>query len=415
MYFHKKSIYIIQYNNVKDLNDVTVSYGLINNIKGGQFKFSGNINKDSEVSLIFNLANNKLIGFFEFDPNNYYNKGIFFNNIIKDFIKSYKFNHNIKNQKNIKSENNEIDLIIKIGKEDVKKNIYFLDNYQYKDNDNINHYHDNLEELNELNTELYIKDDNNHYKNHKFKKFFNFEKEGEYKIKMKFNIYLKNCSYMFAGCKNIISINCISFNTKYLNNAQYMFYNCENLKAVNLLTFSTKNITDMSYMFSGSRSLTDLDLSSFDTEKVNNMSNMFSDCKSLVKLNISFFNTNNVTNISYMFSGCRNLVLLDLSSFEIKNNNVNKEYFIYYCKNLKKVKSYFIKLNEIHILFDIGTTDINKEIFFLDNCEIGENKFEHGKFTDLNKLNTELYINNKKTEFKISFIPEKEGKYIIKL
>ena len=44
------------------------------------------------------------------------------------------------------------------------------------------HFHDNLKELNELNTELYI---NN--KKYKYKKYFIPEKEGIYSILLKFN------------------------------------------------------------------------------------------------------------------------------------------------------------------------------------------------------------------------------------
>ena len=114
----------------------------------------------------------------------------------------YKYNSFYKNI-------NEINILIKIEKKDINKEIYFLDNgYKKKENGNyIKHYaHDNLKELNKYNTKLYI-----NKKKYEYKKYFKPEKEGKYEINIKFNIDLVDCSYMFAGCKNII-------------NMKYMFY-----------------------------------------------------------------------------------------------------------------------------------------------------------------------------------------------
>ncbi len=91
--------------------------------------------------------------------------------------------------------------MIKIDKEDINKKVYFFDNGN-EDNLPENYNRDNLKELNELNTELNI--NNNNYE---YKKYFIPDKEGDYKINIKLNIDLKDCSYMFAGCENIIDIN----------------------------------------------------------------------------------------------------------------------------------------------------------------------------------------------------------------
>ena len=56
--YNKESIYIIQ--NIKD--DILVSYGIIKEINDNELIYSGNINNNSNYSLIFNLNNNKLIG-----------------------------------------------------------------------------------------------------------------------------------------------------------------------------------------------------------------------------------------------------------------------------------------------------------------------------------------------------------------
>ena len=79
----------------------------------------------------------------------------------------------------------------------------------------MNHF----KELNELNSEIYIND-----KLYKYSKYFKPEKEGEYKIKLKFYINLTNCDYMFAGCNNIINIDFISFNTKSITNMAAKYF-----------------------------------------------------------------------------------------------------------------------------------------------------------------------------------------------
>ena len=211
-----------------------------------------------------------------------------------------------------------------------------MDNFAYIDDQDIKHQqHDNLQELNEFNTELYI--DNEKVK---YKKYFIPKKEGEYKITLKFNVFLTNCSYMFAGCKNITKINFNSFNTKYITNMKYMFYFCEDIKNINLFYFNTENVTDMSYMFCNCYNLNNLDLSSFDTKNVTEMSHMFSNCEKADYINVSSFNTKYVKNMSYMFCNSYNLNNLDLSSFDTKN--VEDIRFILFNSDTSK-KNNFIK------------------------------------------------------------------------
>ena len=197
MNYNKDSIYILQYNN---MNDILVSYGLIKEINKNKIIYTGNIN--SKYSLIFNLSNNKLIGIHN-NHSKYYNNGIFLKYIIKEYENKYNY---------FRNKDNEILLKLKIDKNDINKEIYFLDNYN----------NNNLKELNNLNSELYIDD----IKQKEFKKYFIPIKEGEYNIKLKFKINMKDCSYMFAECNKIININFNSFNTKDLINLNYlMIYN----------------------------------------------------------------------------------------------------------------------------------------------------------------------------------------------
>ena len=102
------SIYCIDYSN---LNRKLVSFGVIKEVNDNNIDYLCNINIDSSNILIFNLLNNKIIGLHKETLTNNCHKGICLNYIIDKFNK-----------------NNEIKLTVKIEKEDLNKNIYFLDN-----------------------------------------------------------------------------------------------------------------------------------------------------------------------------------------------------------------------------------------------------------------------------------------------
>ena len=273
IYYHLETIYVIHYNNKE--KSVSSSYGIINSINNFELKYSCNLMPDTNFSPILNLSNNKIIGI-HYNNSTYYNKGIFLKKIIKDFINYYK----IKNKINEKFMNPKINNIIKIKIDVVdfkeKEKIYFLDNYKFQDNEGKYHFQDNLKELNTNNTELYING-----KKSEYKKYFIPNKKGSYNITLKFNVNLKNLSFMFAGCSNIKRINFINFDTRYSNNMEYMFANCKNLKNLNLFSFNTKNVENMRYMFHNCCELNYLDLSSFDIKNAININHFFAECKSL--------------------------------------------------------------------------------------------------------------------------------------
>ena len=347
MNYNKDSIYILQYNN---MNDILVSYGLMKEINKNKIIYTGNIN--SKYSLIFNLSNNKLIGIYN-NQSKYYNNGIFLKYIIKEYENKYNY---------FRNKDNEILLKLKIDKNDINKEIYFLDNYNNNNNNN-----NNLKELNNSNIELYI----NNIKQKEFKKYFTPIKEGEYNIKLKFKINMKDCSYMFAGCNKKININFNSFNTKDIINMKYMFYNCENLKRINLYSFNTKNVINMEYMFYNCKSLNNLDLSNFNIKNVTNISYMFYNCESLKNLELFSFNDVKINNIEYMFYNCKSLINLDLSSLNIKNIN-NMNYMLYSCQNYKNLDLSYYEYNNIKIHNIFGSNmkilyniDKNKNVTFI--------------------------------------------------
>ena len=308
LYYNNESIYILQN---KD-NDILVSYGIIKEIHNNEIIYKGNVN--SNYSLIFNLNNNKLIGINK-DKTNFYNKGICFNNLIKE----------IKNYNNY----NEINILVEIKKENINKKVYFI-------NDNGN----DLNKFNDYNTELYI---NN--KSEKYKTYFISENIGINNIILKFEYELKNIKNMFRGCINITEINFINFNSKNIENMQFMFYKCINLKKINFNnTFDTINVKDMSFMLYNCRSLTNLpDISIWDTKNVKDMSYMFSGCSLLNNLpDISKWKTKNVENMSYMFTGCNSLYNLPDISIWDTNNVKDMNYMFDGCSLLKNIPKKFL-------------------------------------------------------------------------
>ena len=121
-----------------------------------------------------------------------------------------------------------------------------------------------------------------------------------------------------------------------------------------------------------------------------------------------------------------NVIINDINHINNENNIQNKFNYIYNIYNKKNA-------NEIKLTIKIGKNGINKKIYFLDNTdgnvevgikeneksEIGfdtiKEKHYHDFLKELNELNTELYINNKKCKYEKYFIPDKEGEYIILL
>ena len=126
---------------------------------------------------------------------------------------------------------------------------------------------------------------------------------------------IKNMSYMFAGCQNLIDLDLYNLKTSNTTNMQAMFKNCTSLTELDLDNFDTINVTDMNYMFAYCTSLTNIKLSNFKTDKVTNMSYMFSECENLTQLNLGNFNFLQVINMTNMFQKCYSLSNLYLSNF----------------------------------------------------------------------------------------------------
>ena len=310
----------------------------------------------------------------------------------------------------LEEKENLIILTLKIKQKHISKDIYFLDNIDYIDLNGEEHLHDNLKELNAGNVDLYI----NGIKC-EFKKYFIPETEGEYSIKLKFKNNIKDCSFMFAGCKNIIDIDFKSFITKDVIDMKYMFSGCKKLKHLDLSSFNTTNVTNMAGMFGefndiffcidkfnnldaeniltiknsferrlqGCKNLIDINISSFDTSNVKNMAFMFGGCSNLINLDLSNFNTKNVTNMIGMFNTCESLLKLDLSSFNTENL-INMMSMFTGCRQIEELDlssfntskvinmiglfGHMLRLKNIN-LSSFNTQNVNNMMGMFNSCE----------------------------------------------
>ena len=313
MKFNKESIYIIQYDN-KD--NISVSYGIINNTYGKVMNYSVNTNKNIKDNIILNLKNNKIIGILDDTSKN----GTFINDLIARFV--YK--------------DSCISFTFYASEDQVNKYTYFLDN-NYLENDTLKETHHHLRELNENNTELYIDGNKTSYK-----KYFKPKKEGEYKIELKFHTNLTDCSYMFSGCGHITYFDFSNFNTKNIKNMRFMFGGCSALPDIS--KWDTRNVEDMSGMFCDCTSLNSLpDISKWNTSNVKDMSYMFNLCILLNSLpDISKWDTSKVTNMKGMFKGYGNRSDYSFSSLpDISKWNTSKvkdmSYMFYGCITLNSL------------------------------------------------------------------------------
>jgi len=300
--FKNKTIYVIHYPKVDEIKYTVDVIHLIDDFKIRHFCET---DYGSSGSPILSLDTFKVIGIHSgHAATKLYNVGTIIKYPIDGLIKVAP----------PKIEKNEILLKIIIRKDDINKEIYFLDNGSFKHEEDEGKIHNNLEELNENNTKIYINNIE-----HKYCKYFKPEKKGIYELKIEINFPIKNCSYMFSCCNNIIDFDFSSFNTRSITNMSYMFSSCQGIRRINLSSFDTKNVTNMSNMFSYCINLTEIDLSSFYTSNVTNMSKMFTWCPNLTKINIENFDVSKVIDMNGMFHTCESLISIDLSSFIAKS------------------------------------------------------------------------------------------------
>ena len=77
--------------------------------------------------------------------------------------------------------------------------------------------------------------------------------------------------------------------------------------------------------------------------------------------------------------------------------------------SIEELYNEYIKKNKIILTVNVNKEDIKNKIYFFDNTD------NHDNLKEMNKDNTELYINDEKYEYQKFFEPNKEGKYNIKI
>ena len=244
---------------------------------------------------------------------------------------------NKNNKKNYNKNFNELILTLVIDEENINTEVYFLDN---TDDDNfpensdfVEHHHDNLKELNEKNTKLFING-----KEENFKKFFTPNNTGIYEIKLVFdkNNKLKNCSYMFYNCECLVNVDFSNFNFEDIENCYKMFYNCLNIKNVDLSKFNGENLNNTEYMFYMCVNLNSVNLNGINFNKVKSLAYMFYGCIKLELIEINIKNTENIENIECMFERCLKINKINLSTLNTKNV-VNMQRLFYNCFELEDI------------------------------------------------------------------------------
>ena len=121
-------------------------------------------------------------------------------------------------------------------------------------------------------------------------------------------------NYIFAYCENLIHVNLFSVKINNIQNMENAFYKCYNLIDVNLSSkIYLSSLTNMRYMFAYCKELISLDLSNLQTERELSMHSMFYGC---IKLEEVTLGSRKVKELSYIFYNCNNLKSLDLSKFQ---------------------------------------------------------------------------------------------------
>ena len=276
---------------------------------------------------------------------------------------------------------NEIRMTVKVDKEDINKNIYFLDNTNGRiivNGREEEHFHDFLKELNQSKVDVFI--NGNKFK---YLKCFKTDKKEIYNITLKFKKDIKDCSFMFYGCDHLINIDLSSFSTRNVINMENMFGECINLTNINLSLIDARNVVKMDRMFYNCNKLIKINLLSFETENVINTKEMFYKCKNLRKIDLSNFNTTKVTNMSKMFYKCNSLTEINLSKF----NTINVEYMegmFYKCNNLSEIDLSNFKTTNV-----IDMSKMFAKCWVLKNINLSS--FDTQKVNDMSEMFSNCY------------------------
>lgn len=129
-------------------------------------------------------------------------------------------------------------------------------------------------------------------------------------------------SYMFNNMKGLTYVDLSMFDTSATRALVGLFQGCRDLVSVDLSTFNTKNVTDMKYMFDldpeNNNALSSITLgSNFNTSKVTSMRYMFCHINNISSLDLSMFDTKNVQDFYGFICYAPKLYEIDLGTFDL--------------------------------------------------------------------------------------------------
>ena len=245
--------------------------------------------------------------------------------------------------------------------------------YNYNDQYGIRIFGDKFVKNNKKKLYIIIDNEENELKNYYKLPYKTIFSQKNNKIKnIQFSLRIKlieketidDMSYMFEGCKNLISLEDISnWDTCNIKDMSYMFSKCISLKSLPdiIYKWDISKVTNISGLFHSCDNLSYLpDLSKWNTINIINMKELFYGCKSLYSLpDISKWNTNKVINMSQLFSTCCSLKKIP-------------DIFKWDTSKVINISGMFLNCKSITELPDISkwnTTNVTDLSNLFDNCE----------------------------------------------
>ena len=282
------------------------------------------------------------------------------------------------------NEQNIMILNINVNINDVNNEVYFFDNYKYKNTEATKREKGFLKEIEDFKEKIKIKliKPNNNEEELAYSNKFIPNEEGAYIIEIEIPELIKDCSFMFYGCTNITDIDLSTFDFQSTTNMNDMFNYCINVKEIKFSQFEIKNVINTSYMFNYCKNLLAIDLSKVNTENVVSMAGMFQHCEKLKKLDLSNFDIKNNTQLSCMFNDCYELEEIIFSQNFDTEKVVFMPWMFYGCENLRNLdltsfnfnKNVIRDMSQMFIgcdkLEEIKVNEQNKKFFISTNNEI---------------------------------------------
>ena len=412
--YKSKEIYILNYN----LKDNIFSAGKIKSINNKNYNIEHNCSNMENVPFSFPillLNNFKIIGF-----NKSKNKAIVFKQFldkfdeekkklkekitilpekeIKENEEEIKINAGYEEIKKLMEDNkkkldelkkkfyktpiknirNAIFLLLEVKKEDIHKNIYFLDK-------NENRKKGFVEDIEKIKNNIVIKilDPNEKDVKIQFNNKFIPDIEGIYTIEIEIPQQCEDLGYMFYDCNHLIYVDLSNFDFSNTTNMNDMFNYCINLKEIKFNRNNIEKVQNMSYMFNYCKNLEKIDLSNFNTKEVTNMGGMFQHCEKLKEINLENFDTNKVTQFSCMFNNCYDLTKIIFSDNFKTSKTIFMIWMFYGCERLEKLNLSSFVINKtlssnMHDMF-VGCDNLKEikvDVKHLNYFKLTNNQFK---------------------------------------